>query len=168
MNTVRGPLAEAFSSATFCRWPPGRRFFQLPVRSGRPLAAFIDEFVTRVRRHVVRAEPLHYEFDDRAGGTVQLLPGETRGSEPPPSNIKQLRLLLADDEPARTDVVAQELRARGAEVVVTALAPQEADFGRLRQFDPEVVIVGERELEGAGYALLRRMKRQAHDLASAV
>jgi DNA-binding response OmpR family regulator/Flp pilus assembly protein TadD len=140
---------------------PGEQ--ETPVRlvlgSGRPLAAFIDEFVTRVRRHVVRAEPLRYEFDERAGGTVQFLPGETRGSEPPPSNIKQLRLLLADDEPARTDVVAQELRARGAEVVVTALRPQDADFGRLRQFDPEVVIVGERELDGAGYGLLRRMKR---------
>ncbi|HWA78121.1 MAG TPA: tetratricopeptide repeat protein [Polyangiaceae bacterium] len=136
---------------------------QTPVRlvlgSGRPLAAFIDDFVTRVRRHVVRAEPLHYEFDERAGGTVQFLPGETRGSEPPPSNIKHLRLLLADDEPARTDVVAQELRARGAEVAVTALDPQDADFGRLRHFDPEVVIVGERELAGAGYTLLRRMKR---------
>jgi DNA-binding response OmpR family regulator/tetratricopeptide (TPR) repeat protein len=136
---------------------------ETPVRlvlgSGRPLAAFIDDFVTRVRRHVVRAEPLHYEFDDRAGGTVQFLPGESRGSEPPPSNIKHLRLLLADDEPGRTDVVAQELRARGAEVAVTALAPQDGDFGRLRQFDPEVVIVGERELGGAGYTLLRRMKR---------
>jgi DNA-binding response OmpR family regulator/tetratricopeptide (TPR) repeat protein len=136
---------------------------ETPVRlvlgSGRPLAAFIDDFVKRVRRHVVRAEPLHYEFDDRAGATVQFLPGETRGSDPPPSNIKHLRLLLADDEPGRTDVVAQELRARGAEVAVTALAPQDADFGRLRQFDPEVVIVGERELNGAGYTLLRRMKR---------
>jgi DNA-binding response OmpR family regulator len=82
---------------------PGEQ--ETPVRlvlgSGRPLAAFIDEFVTRVRRHVVRAEPLRYEFDERAGGTVQFFPGETRGSEPPPSNIKQLRLLLADDEPAR-------------------------------------------------------------------
>src|SRR5882724_9443865 len=50
---------------------------QEPVRlvlgSGRPLAAFIDDFVTRVRRHVVHAEPLNYEFDDRAGGTVKLL-----------------------------------------------------------------------------------------------
>src|SRR5689334_11437632 len=40
---------------------------------GRPLAQTIDEFVSRLRKHVVHAERLEYEFDERAGGTVQLL-----------------------------------------------------------------------------------------------
>ncbi|MFZ5891620.1 MAG: tetratricopeptide repeat protein [Myxococcota bacterium] len=132
---------------------------RLVLGSGRPLAAFIDEFVRRARHHVVRAEPLRYEFDDRAGGTVQLLPEETPGSEPPPRNIQKLRLLLADSNPARADVVAQELRSRGAEVVVSALDPSEPELARVRQLDPEVVVIGEKELEGPGYALLRRMKR---------
>ncbi len=142
---------------------PGAGDDKAPIRlvlgGGRPLAAFIDEFVARVRRHVVQAEPLHYEFDDRAGGTVQVLPAEQLGSEPPPSNVQGLRLLLADDNPARVDVITQELRRRGAEVAVSALSPSDAELARLRVMDPEVVIVGERELEGQGYALLRRMKR---------
>ncbi|MGC4090968.1 MAG: response regulator [Polyangiaceae bacterium] len=132
---------------------------RLVLGSGRPLAAFIDEFVKRAQSHVVRAEPLRYEFDDRAGGTVQLLPEESRGSEPPPSNIKGLRLLLADSNPARADVVAQELRSRGAEVAVGALEPSEPEMLRLRQLDPEVIVIGEKELQGSGYALLRRLKR---------
>lgn len=134
----------------------------VPVRlvlgSGRPLAAFIDDFVKRVKRHVIHAEPLEYEFDDRAVGTVQVLANESHESEPPPGNIEGLRLVLADDQPARTDVIAQELRARGASVVVTAFDPDPSQFARLRQLDPEVLVMGESELEGAGYRLVKRMK----------
>jgi tetratricopeptide (TPR) repeat protein/DNA-binding NarL/FixJ family response regulator len=136
---------------------------QDPVRlvlgSGRPLAAFIDDFVTRVRRHVVHAEPLKYEFDDRAGGTVKMLDPTDLDFEQAVSGVKGLRVALADDDSARADSVAQELRSRGATVVVTDLNPSEARFARLRQVDPEVLIAGEQHLQGHGYQLLRRMRR---------
>ena len=136
---------------------------QDPVRlvlgSGRPLAAFIDDFVLRVRRHVVHAEPLKYEFDDRAGGTVKMLDPSELDFEPVISGVKGLRVALADDDSARADSVAQELRARGATVVVTDLNPSEARFARLRQVDPEVLIAGEQHLQGHGYELLRRMRK---------
>lgn len=135
---------------------------QEPVRlvlgSGRPLAAFIDDFVTRVRRHVVHAEPLKYEFDDRAGGTVQLFDQADLDFEVA-AGIKGLRVALADDDSARADSVAQELRSRGATVVVTDLNPSEARFTRLRQVDPQVLIAGEHHLQGHGYELLRRMRK---------
>lgn len=136
---------------------------QEPVRlvlgSGRPLAAFIDDFVTRVRRHVVHAEPLKYEFDDRASGTVKLLDPMDLDFDQVTPGIKGLRVALADDDSARADSVAQELRSRGATVVVTDLNPSEARFARLRQVDPEVLIAGEQHLQGHGYELLRRMRR---------
>ncbi|HVY31771.1 MAG TPA: hypothetical protein VHB79_34785 [Polyangiaceae bacterium] len=136
---------------------------QDPVRlvlgSGRPLAAFIDDFVTRVRRHVVHAEPLKYEFDDRAGGTVKLLDPTDLDFEPAAGMMKGLRVALADDDSARADAVAQELRSRGATVVVTDLNPSEARFARLRQVDPEILIAGEQHLQGNGYELLRRMRK---------
>jgi tetratricopeptide (TPR) repeat protein/DNA-binding NarL/FixJ family response regulator len=136
---------------------------QEPVRlvlgSGRPLAAFIDDFVTRVRRHVVHAEPLKYEFDDRAGGTVKLLDPMDLDFDQITPGIKGLRVALADDDSARADSVAQELRSRGATVVVTDLNPSEARFARLRHVDPEVLIAGEQHLQGHGYELLRRMRK---------
>ncbi|HYP87444.1 MAG TPA: hypothetical protein VEQ59_04810 [Polyangiaceae bacterium] len=132
---------------------------RLVLGSGRPLAAFIDDFVARVRRHVVHAEPLKYEFDDRAGGTVKLLDPHAVSSDEPDVGIKGLRVALADDDSARADGVAQELRARGATVVVTDLNPSEARFARLRQADPQVLIAGEAHLQGPGYELLRRMRR---------
>ncbi|RYZ04783.1 MAG: hypothetical protein EOO73_22610 [Myxococcales bacterium] len=136
---------------------------QEPVRlvlgSGRPLAAFIDDFVTRVRRHVVHAEPLKYEFDDRAGGTVKLLDPTELDLNGADTSVKGLRVALADDDSARADSVAQELRSRGATVVVTDLRPSDARFARLRQADPQVLIAGEQHLQGHGYELLRRMRK---------
>jgi cytochrome c-type biogenesis protein CcmH/NrfG/DNA-binding response OmpR family regulator len=132
---------------------------RLVLGSGRPLAAFIDDFVTRVRRHVVHAEPLKYEFDDRAGGTVKLLDPNELSFDAPSASVKGLRVALADDDSGRADSVAQELRSRGATVVVTDLNPSEARFARLRQADPQVLIAGEAALQGQGYELLRRMRK---------
>ncbi|MEO8902122.1 MAG: hypothetical protein ABI488_09620, partial [Polyangiaceae bacterium] len=57
------------------------------------------------------------------------------------------------------DTVAQELRSRGVSVVVTDLAPTDLRFAKLRQVDPEVLLIGEAQLKGSGYELLRRMRR---------
>lgn len=131
---------------------------RLVLGSGRPLAHFIDDFVTRVRRHVVLAEPLRYEFDERAGGTVQLLGGESAEVERSAGDIRGLRVALADDDTARADNVAQELRQHGANVVVTDLNPPDVRFARLRQVDPAILLIGESHLQGAGYDLIRRMR----------
>jgi DNA-binding response OmpR family regulator/Flp pilus assembly protein TadD len=132
---------------------------RLVLGSGRPLAHFIDDFVTRVRRHVVLAEPLRYEFDERASGTVQLLGADSADAERSTSDIHGLRLALADDDTARADNVAQELRQHGANVVVTDLDPAEVRFARLRQVDPAILLIGESHLQREGYELVRRMRR---------
>jgi Flp pilus assembly protein TadD/DNA-binding response OmpR family regulator len=156
-------LSNELRSGILSVHPGGNDSGQEPVRlvlgSGRPLAAFIDDFVTRVRRHVVHAEPLKYEFDARAGGTVKLLDPNELDFEQLGRGLNGLRVALADDDSARADSVAQELRSRGATVVVTDLNPSDARFARLRQVDPQILIAGEAHLQGHGYELLRRMRR---------
>lgn len=126
---------------------------------GRPLAQTIDEFVSRIRKHVVHAEPLHYEFDERAGGTVQLLGGDSLEPLAGVGDVGGLRILLADEDAARADAVAQALRSHQASVVVTEFAPPEQRFARLRQLDPAILLIDEAGLRGAGYQLVRRMRR---------
>jgi len=132
---------------------------RLVLGSGRPLAAFIDDFVRQVKSHVVHAEPLKYEFDEHAGGTITLLDPAAPTDEPERVSIKGVRVALADDDTGRADSVAQELRARGATVVVTDLAPTDLRFAKLRHVDPEVLLIGEAHVKGQGYELLRRMRR---------
>jgi tetratricopeptide (TPR) repeat protein/DNA-binding response OmpR family regulator len=132
---------------------------RLVLGSGRPLAAFIDDFVRQVKSHVVHAEPLHYEFAEHAAGTVTLLDPAAPSSEPERVSVKGIRVALADDDTGRADSVAQELRARGVSVVVTDLAPTALRFAKLRQVDPEVLLIGEAQVKAQGYELLRRMRR---------
>lgn len=131
---------------------------RLVLGSGRPLAAFIDDFVKQVKKHVVHAEPLHYEFDEHPNGTVALLDTQAP-ADPEHASVRGVRVALADDDTGRADTVAQELRARGASVVVTDLEPTDVRLTKLRQLDPEVLLIGEAQLKGQGYELLRRMRR---------
>src|SRR6187431_631996 len=132
---------------------------RLVLGSGRPLAAFIDDFVRQVKSHVVHAEPLQYEFAEHPGGTVTLFDSSAPPAEPERVSVKGVRVALADDDTARADSVAQELRSRGMSVVVTDLAPSDVRFAKLRQVDPEILLIGEAHVKGQGYELLRRMRR---------
>ena len=132
---------------------------RLVLGSGRPLAAFIDDFVRQVKSHVVHAEPLRYEFAEHAGGTVTLLDPAAPEREPEKVSVAGVRVALADDDTGRADSVAQELRSRGVSVIVTDLSPSDLRFAKLRQVDPEILLIGESQVKGQGYELLRRMRR---------
>ncbi len=138
----------------------GDEAIRLVLGSGRPLAKLIEEFVQKARTHVVRAEPLRYEFDARAGGTVQLFDAEaahplSQGS----IGLEGLRVVLADENSGRSDAVAGELRRHGAEVIVSELRPNDMRFSQMRGADPSVLLIGEEHIQGEGYELLRRMRR---------
>lgn len=126
---------------------------------GRPLAQTIDDFVSRMRKHVVHAEPLSYEFDERAGGTVQLLGADALDLGSATGDVSGLRVLIADEDAARADAVAQALRAFQMSVVVTDFDPPDQRFMRLRQLDPTILLIDEAGLRGSGYELVRRMRR---------
>ncbi len=132
---------------------------RLVLGGGKPLAEAIDDFVARLRGHVVHAEPLHYEFDEHAGGTLQLLGADVLGEDAePPAHLETLRIVIVDENAARADAVAQEVRSHGASAVVTNFDATELQFARLRQLDPAIILVSEQDLHGPGYALLRRMR----------
>lgn len=145
--------------------PSGGGSVRLVLGGGKPLAALIEEFVERAREHVQSAEPLRYEFDARAGGTIQLL--DSAASDGPASDavtstevrLRGLRIVLADGNAARAEAVAHELRRHGADVIVTDLCPSEARFTQIRHSDPSVLLLGEEHLQSeTGYELVRRMR----------
>ncbi len=138
---------------------PGDQAIRLVLGEGRPLAELIEDFVDKTRKHVVSAEPLRYEFESRASGTVQLFdPSSAHHDVPTEHELQGLRVVLADDDSSRADSVASDLRRHGADVVVSALDPVDLRFQRMRQADPAVLVVGEEHIEGPGYGLVRRMQ----------
>ena len=131
---------------------------KLVLGRGRPLTEFLDTFVRRVRRHVVRAEPLWYELGAGSAPTEGMPRAGLPAGKP---EIQGLRIVLADDDTPRADAVAQELRSRGVTVVVTDLEPSGTRFQTLRQADPTVLVIGEEHAHCGGYELLRRMRRDS-------
>jgi Flp pilus assembly protein TadD/DNA-binding response OmpR family regulator len=136
----------------------GEEAMRLVLGGGRPVSAIIDEFVQRMGTHVLSAEPLEYEFDERAGGTVQLFGRDSMLPEAPKQDVDGVRVLLADDDTGRADAVAQELRRHGATVVVTDFEPTEQRFARLKELDPMLLVIGEEQLNGDGFYLVQRLR----------
>lgn len=132
---------------------------RLVLSGGRTLSDTIDEFVQSVREHVVTAEPLKYEFDERAGGTISLVGADDVVPPEMRADMTGLRIILADDDTARADAVTRELRAHDVEVVVTDLNPTDVRFHRLRGVDAAILLIGEQQAKGPGYELMRRMRR---------
>lgn len=130
---------------------------QVLLGGGRPVSDIIDEFVSQLKTQVVSAEPLEYEFDEWAAGTVQLLSKESSPPPPNPVDLTGVRIVLADDDAARADAVAQALRREGAVVVVIELAPEGVRFERVQVLDPAILLIGDRQLK-RGAALIRQMR----------
>ena len=125
---------------------------------GRPLAKLVNEFVQRRGRPVANADVVD---DPRAlSETPAWSPlGETALAEQPSeaAALMGLRVALADHDVARADTVAQNLRARGATVLVVDLSfGVEQRLDRLQQLDPHVLVIGQQHLWSN---LLRRVYR---------
>lgn len=123
--------------------------------AGRPVAQAVAEFVARLKPHVSAAGAMYYQFHTSAGGPVELL--EMDGGTGDVAALASLRVLLVDDDPARADTLAQELRARGSIVFVTDTAGRGLE--RAVGLDPQVAIVDAAGLEGPGFEVVRAMRK---------
>lgn len=128
----------------------------LVMHTERDVARLIDGFVTRLSGHVTRSKNVDYELGGVAAGAELL--GLPRAEMSSISDIAGVRVLVVDDHPARADALAQELRARGATVVIGDLEPSPQRFEQLRQFDPVVIVMGHVHAEREGSGFLRRAR----------
>jgi CheY-like chemotaxis protein len=71
--------------------------------------------------------------------------------------LRDLRVVVVDRDAGRADVLAQELRAGGA-IVVVADARTE-DLARVEALDPSVIVFDSVALEGPGFDLVRRVRQ---------
>ncbi|HBQ17927.1 MAG TPA: hypothetical protein DEF51_44680, partial [Myxococcales bacterium] len=124
--------------------------------AGRPVAAAVQEFVARLKPHVQQADPMYYQFHTSAGGPVELLEADAPETGDV-SAYERLRVLLVDDDPARADTLAQELRNRGALVFVTDTKGQ--GLHRAVGLDPQVAIIDAAGLEGQGFEVVRAIRK---------
>jgi DNA-binding response OmpR family regulator len=156
-----GTLAERLRDvvlSTKAGTPDAQRV-RLALSDGRGVARIFDDFTKQLQRHVVRAEPLEYELD-HAEGRSALLDAEGTAHALSVADARGTRVVIADEDPARADAVAHELRRHGVTVLVTDLNPSPELFQSLRQLDPTIFIIGDEHehAEGRGAELVRRVR----------
>ncbi|MCS6796963.1 MAG: hypothetical protein NZ898_00250 [Myxococcota bacterium] len=128
---------------------------RLVLGAGRPVAEAVEQFVARLRSLVTKAEPLRVELVDASAmltldvdeGPASLAMGALNGT----------RVLVVEDDPARADALAQELRSAGALVAVVDTAGRGLD--RAREIDPAVAVVAASAAETAAFELVRTLRR---------
>ncbi len=129
---------------------------QVVLRAGRPVTEAIEELVERLRPLVQgQSGPLRYEFHESTSARLSLLDEE---SEPEDTSLLAgRRILLIEQNPARADVLVQELRAHGALVVVAD--GEGTGLERARALDPEVVVIDGSGVHGWALPTLRALRR---------
>jgi CheY-like chemotaxis protein/TolA-binding protein len=128
---------------------------QVVLRADRPVNEVIRELVDRIRPMLAQTSSLEYEFHETP--RLQLLDADTERSLEDDSVFKGRRVLLVEANAPRADAFAQELRARGALVVVTD--PDGVGLDRARATCPEVVIVDAEGLETHSIRVMRLLRR---------
>lgn len=128
---------------------------QVVLRADRPVTEVIRELVDRIRPMLAQTSTLEYEFHETP--RLQLLDAETERSLEDDTVFRGRRVLLVEANAPRADAFAQELRARGAMVVVTD--PDGVGLDRARATVPEVVIVDAEGLETHSIRVMRLLRR---------
>ncbi|MBC7170843.1 MAG: hypothetical protein H5U40_00360, partial [Polyangiaceae bacterium] len=140
--------------------PQSARDASNPVRvvlgAGGPVAEVLRDFVARLRPLIAKAEPLRYELLEESGGRLRLA-GADDAETGDLAVLRDLRVLVMDNDPGRADVLAQTLRGHGSLVGVSDISP--GTLVRAQALDPEVVILDSAAIEGPGFETVRTLRQ---------
>ncbi|NNK07943.1 MAG: hypothetical protein HKP50_11605 [Myxococcales bacterium] len=116
-----------------------------------------ERIVDRLRSAVDGVEPLEYEFHETSGGRLSILP-----SAAPPQNVdlKALygsRVVVLDTNELRAEKLATLLSSRGVQIAAADFST--AVIPRIREVDPQVVVLDSSAVGGHGVEFVRAMRK---------
>ncbi|MFK7990987.1 MAG: hypothetical protein AB8I08_33510 [Sandaracinaceae bacterium] len=156
INEVLGLLTESLRSGVLSVESGAGPQAQVLVHAERPLRETLLELVSRLRGLVEKdAGPLRYRFDEAPTARISSLDvfGNEHVDRP---DLAGRRVLLAERDPARADVLAQTLRAIGVQVAVVDGTGARLELAR--ELMPEVLLIDDRGVEGWASGLLRAVR----------
>ncbi|MGB3051223.1 MAG: tetratricopeptide repeat protein [Polyangiales bacterium] len=127
------------------------------IETERSSAHHTQQILDRLREAVASDVPLEYEFHETTGGRLSTLP-----SAVPPRNVdlKALygsRVVVLDSNELRAEKLAAVLSSRGVQIAAADFST--AVIPRIREVDPQVVVLDSSAVGGQGVDFVRAMRK---------
>ena len=113
----------------------------------------------RLREAMGDAESLEYEFHETSGGRLSTLPGPVEPKEVDLSALRGARVVILDSDELRAEKLAQVLMQRGVQIAAADFST--AVIPRIREIDPQVVVLDSRAVGGQGIDFVRALRKDS-------
>jgi DNA-binding response OmpR family regulator len=127
------------------------------VETERAPAHNTELILDRLREAMEESESLEYEFHEASGGRLSTLPMATEPEDIDLSGLRGARMVILDSDELRAEKLAHVLSAHGVQIAA-------ADFSiavipRIREVDPQVVVLDSGAVGGQGLDFVRAMRK---------
>ncbi len=127
------------------------------VETERASAHNMELILDRLREAMEASQPLQYEFHETSGGRLSTLPMATEPEDIDLSRLENTRVVILDSDELRAEKLAHVLHARGVQIAAADFSP--AVLPRIREVDPQVVVLDSGAVGGQGLDFVRAMRR---------
>ena len=127
------------------------------VETERASAHNTELILDRLREAMDDSEPLEYEFHETSGGRLSTLPAATDIEEIDLRGLRGARVVILDSDELRAEKLANVLSARGVQIAAADFSA--AVIPRIREVDPQVVVLDSAAVGGRGVEFVRAMRK---------
>jgi len=116
-----------------------------------------QQVLDRLRDVVAEAEPLEYEFQETTGGRLSTLPAAVPMENVDLDRLYGARVVVLDSDQLRAEKLANVLITRGVQIAAADFST--AVIPRIREVDPQVVVMDSSAVGGQGLDFIRAMRK---------
>ena len=127
------------------------------VETERPAAHNMERILDRLREAMAESKSLEYEFHETSGGRLSTLPAAMGAEEVDLSHLRGARVVLLDSDELRAERLATVLSTRGVRVAAADFST--AVIPRVREIDPQVIVLDSTAVGGQGIELVRAIRK---------
>jgi DNA-binding response OmpR family regulator/predicted negative regulator of RcsB-dependent stress response len=127
------------------------------VETERASAHNTELILDRLREAMGESESLEYEFHETSGGRLSALPAAMEPVEVDLSGLRGARVVILDSDELRAEKLAHVLSARGVQIAAADFST--AVIPRIREVDPQIVVLDSSAVGGHGLEFVRAMRK---------
>ena len=128
------------------------------IETESPSAHNMEVILDRLREAMADSEPLQYEFHEASGGRLSTLPAPIEATEEVDlRTLEGTRMVILDSNELRAEKLAHALHAKGVQVAAADFST--AVIPRIREVDPQVVVMDSNAVGGKGIEFVRAIRK---------